>query len=49
MGYETAKNLLLSSADYHVILGSHDSTKGDKAAMDLLSTSGVKGTASSCL
>ncbi|KAI8306349.1 hypothetical protein K4K59_011552 [Colletotrichum sp. SAR11_240] len=46
VGYETAKNLLLSSADYHVILGSRDSTKGDKAAVDLLSTSGVKGTAS---
>ncbi|KAJ0361512.1 hypothetical protein COL154_006822 [Colletotrichum chrysophilum] len=46
VGYETAKNLLLSSADYHVILGSRDSTKGDKAAMDLLSTSGVKSTAS---
>ncbi|KAH0440481.1 short chain dehydrogenase [Colletotrichum camelliae] len=47
VGYETAKSLLLSSADYHVILGSRDSAKGETAAKGLLSTPGVKGTASS--
>ncbi|KAK2731518.1 short chain dehydrogenase [Colletotrichum kahawae] len=47
VGYETAKNLLLSSAGYHVILGSRDLAKGETAAKGLLSTPGVKGTASS--
>ncbi|KAI6376060.1 hypothetical protein MCOR25_002875 [Pyricularia grisea] len=45
VGYETAKNLILSSADYHVIIGSRDSTKGEAAVRELLSTAGVKGTA----
>ncbi|OTA92030.1 hypothetical protein M434DRAFT_387820 [Hypoxylon sp. CO27-5] len=41
IGYETAKNLVLSSQDYHVILGSRDISKGEAAV------EGVKGTVSS--
>lgn len=47
VGYETAKNLILASADYHVILGSRDAAKGETAAAALQSTPGVKGTAAS--
>jgi NAD(P)-dependent dehydrogenase (short-subunit alcohol dehydrogenase family) len=47
VGYETAKNLVLSSADYHVILGSRDKAKGESAAKELQSVPGVKGTVSS--
>lgn len=32
VGYETAKNLVLPSQDYHVILGSRDISKGEDAA-----------------
>ncbi|KAJ4385162.1 hypothetical protein N0V85_008183 [Neurospora sp. IMI 360204] len=48
IGYETAKNLVQSSADFHVILGSRDSSKGEAAAQ-ALQADGVKakGTASS--
>lgn len=46
VGYETAKNLVLYSQDYHVILGSRDASKGESAAEELQSTSGVKGTVS---
>lgn len=50
IGYETAKNLIQSSADYHVILGSRDSSKGEAAAQALLLQAdggGAKGTVSS--
>lgn len=47
VGYETAKNLVRSSADYHVILGSRDTAKGEAAAKDLQSETGTKGTVSS--
>ncbi|KAM6508196.1 hypothetical protein FALCPG4_018078 [Fusarium falciforme] len=47
VGYETAKNLVLSAADYHVILGSRDKAKGESAAKELQSVSGIKGTVSS--
>lgn len=47
VGYETAKNLVLFSQDYHVILGSRDISKGEAAAKELQATEGIKGTASS--
>ncbi|XXG93934.1 hypothetical protein Hte_000184 [Hypoxylon texense] len=47
VGYETAKNLLLFSPDYHVILGSRDASKGEAAAKELQATEGIKGTVSS--
>ncbi|KAI1374089.1 NAD(P)-binding protein [Hypoxylon crocopeplum] len=47
VGYETAKNLVLSSRDYHVILGSRDTSKGEAAARELQAVDGVKGTVSS--
>ncbi|OTB07573.1 hypothetical protein M426DRAFT_268017 [Hypoxylon sp. CI-4A] len=47
VGYETAKNLVLSSKDYHVILGSRDSSKGEAAAKQLQAVEGIKGTVSS--
>ncbi|KAK3485809.1 heterokaryon incompatibility protein-domain-containing protein [Neurospora hispaniola] len=53
IGYETAKNLVHSSADYHVILGSRNISKGKAAVQALLQAevgTGVKatkGTASS--
>ncbi|KAI0117405.1 NAD(P)-binding protein [Daldinia grandis] len=47
VGYETAKNLVLSSRDYHVILGSRDPSKGQAAAQEIQAIEGVKGTVSS--
>ncbi|KAF4415771.1 hypothetical protein F53441_14600 [Fusarium austroafricanum] len=47
VGYETAKNLLLSSVKYHVILGSRDEYKGEAAARELQSMEDIKGTVSS--
>ncbi|KAI1390197.1 NAD(P)-binding protein [Hypoxylon trugodes] len=47
VGYETAKNLVQSSRDYHVILGSRDASKGEAAAKKLQATEGVKGSVSS--
>lgn len=47
MGYETAKNLVVSSQDYHVILGSRDASKGVTAAKELQAANDVKGTVSS--
>ncbi|KAM0232960.1 hypothetical protein ACHAPO_007421 [Fusarium lateritium] len=47
VGYETAKNLLLSSVDYHVIIGSRDETKGEAAASELRSLEYIRGTVSS--
>ncbi|EGO59966.1 hypothetical protein NEUTE1DRAFT_80533 [Neurospora tetrasperma FGSC 2508] len=47
IGYETAKNLVHSSADYHVILGSRDISKGKAAVQALLQAevgTGVKAT-----
>lgn len=46
VGYETAKNLVLSAAEYHVILGSRDTSKGEAAAEELRSSPGIKGTIS---
>ena len=46
MGYETAKNLLSSSEQYHVILGSRDLSKGEAAVKDIQATAGIKGSAS---
>ncbi|KAI0115124.1 hypothetical protein F4814DRAFT_448956 [Daldinia grandis] len=46
VGYKTAKNLLLSSKEYHVILGSQDLSKGEAAARELQTVDGVKGSAS---
>ena len=45
VGFETAKNLLLSSANYHVLIGSRDPTKG-LAAVTTLKESPIKGTVS---
>ncbi|KAI0175688.1 NAD(P)-binding protein [Hypoxylon sp. FL1284] len=44
VGYETAKNLVLFSPKYHVILGSRDIIKGEAAAKELAATEGIKGT-----
>ncbi|KAI8959794.1 NAD(P)-binding protein [Daldinia sp. FL1419] len=46
VGYETAKNLLLSSEEYHVIIGSRDLSKGEAAAKELQAVEDVKGSAS---
>lgn len=43
IGFETAKNLLLSSATYHVLLGSRDLAKGLEAASSLTKLP-IKGT-----
>lgn len=43
MGFEAAKNLLLSSAAYHVLIGSRDPAKG-AAAVATLSSWSIKGT-----
>ncbi|RGP81252.1 hypothetical protein FLONG3_634 [Fusarium longipes] len=47
VGYETAKNLLMSSVDYHIIIGSRDEAKGEEAASELRSLENIKGTVSS--
>ncbi|KAI1482660.1 NAD(P)-binding protein [Daldinia eschscholtzii] len=47
VGYETAKNLVISSQDYHVILGSRDPSRGEAAAKEIQAAEGVKGTVSS--
>ncbi|KAH8751407.1 hypothetical protein F5882DRAFT_454510 [Hyaloscypha sp. PMI_1271] len=47
IGYETAKNLLLHSAKYHILLGSRSLSRGASAASDLQSTPGVLGTVTS--
>ncbi|KAL1971146.1 hypothetical protein VTN77DRAFT_97 [Rasamsonia byssochlamydoides] len=44
VGFETAKNLLLSSTSYHVLLGSRDPAKGAQAVSDLQSLPAIKGT-----
>jgi NAD(P)-dependent dehydrogenase (short-subunit alcohol dehydrogenase family) len=44
IGYETAKNLLLHSAKYHILLGSRSLSRGASAASDLQSTPKVLGT-----
>lgn len=43
MGFETAKNLLLSSSNYHVLLGSRDPSKGSEAVSSLKAAA-IKGT-----
>jgi hypothetical protein len=35
IGYETAKNLILHSATYHILLGSRSLSRGASAASDL--------------
>ncbi|KAB8263848.1 hypothetical protein BDV32DRAFT_118529 [Aspergillus pseudonomiae] len=45
LGYETAKNLLLSG-NYHIIIGSRDRSKGEAAAGSLRALSGIHGTVS---
>ncbi|KAH8814898.1 putative short chain dehydrogenase/reductase [Xylogone sp. PMI_703] len=45
IGYETAKNLVLSSSDWHVIIGSRDPVKGANAVSALKSLP-IKGTVS---
>ncbi|GMG14363.1 unnamed protein product [Aspergillus oryzae] len=45
LGYETAKNLLLSG-NYHIIIGSRDCSKGDAAADSLRTLPGIHGTVS---
>ncbi|KAI1013789.1 hypothetical protein LB503_010592 [Fusarium chuoi] len=47
VGFETAKNLVLSSVKYHVIIGSRDEAKGEIAARSLQSLEDIKGTVSS--
>ncbi|KAL5590836.1 hypothetical protein FOBRF1_014393 [Fusarium oxysporum] len=47
VGFETAKNLVLSSVKYHVIIGSRDEAKGEIAARSLQSLDDIKGTVSS--
>ncbi|KAJ3547860.1 hypothetical protein NM208_g1286 [Fusarium decemcellulare] len=44
VGYETAKNLVLSSPDYHVILGCRNILKGEEAAASLQELPDIKGT-----
>lgn len=46
IGFETAKNLLSSSAAYHVILGSRKLGNGEEAVKKLQAGPGVKGTVS---
>ncbi|KAF4342479.1 oxidoreductase yusZ [Fusarium beomiforme] len=47
VGFETAKNLVLSSVKYHVIIGSRDEAKGEMAARSLQALDDIKGTVSS--
>ncbi|KAI2613628.1 NAD(P)-binding protein [Hypoxylon fragiforme] len=47
VGYETAKNLLVFSSEYHVILGSRDPSKGAATVKQIQAVEGVKGTVSS--
>ncbi|EED20052.1 short chain dehydrogenase/reductase, putative [Talaromyces stipitatus ATCC 10500] len=44
LGFEVAKNLVLSSGSYHVIIGSRDPSKGAKAVANLQSLPDIKGT-----
>lgn len=44
VGYETAKDLVLSSSDYHVLLCSRDHENGAKAATELNAVADKKGT-----
>ena len=46
VGFETAKNLVLQNAAYHVILGSRDLSKGEAAAQTLTALPELKGTVS---
>ncbi|KAJ4026396.1 hypothetical protein NW752_001337 [Fusarium irregulare] len=47
VGFETAKNLILSSVDYHVVIGSRNEAKGQEAAENLQSLNDIRGTVSS--
>ncbi|KAH8883552.1 NAD(P)-binding protein [Thozetella sp. PMI_491] len=44
VGFEAAKNLLLRSADYHILLGSRDLARGEAAAKTLAALPERKGT-----
>jgi NAD(P)-dependent dehydrogenase (short-subunit alcohol dehydrogenase family) len=46
IGYEAAKNLVLSSLDYHVLVGSRDVAKGTTAVSTLQALPGLKGSIS---
>ncbi|KGO38832.1 Short-chain dehydrogenase/reductase SDR [Penicillium expansum] len=46
IGYETAKNLLRTSASYHVILGSRKLSNGEEAVKKLQAETDLKGTVS---
>jgi NAD(P)-dependent dehydrogenase (short-subunit alcohol dehydrogenase family) len=43
VGFEAAKNLVLSSASHHVIIGSRDASRGSQAVSDLQSLQDIKG------
>ncbi|RMZ82561.1 hypothetical protein DV738_g1478, partial [Chaetothyriales sp. CBS 135597] len=45
VGYETAKNLVLSSLTYHVLVGSRDPAKGEQAVAQLRAEKDIQGTA----
>ncbi|RMD40867.1 hypothetical protein DV735_g4274, partial [Chaetothyriales sp. CBS 134920] len=45
VGYETAKNLVLSSPIYHVLVGSRDAANGEKAVAQLRAEKGIQGSA----
>lgn len=47
VGFETAKNLVLSSASYHVLIGSRDPSRGAQAVSDLQSLPDIQGSVSS--
>ncbi|KAN0079743.1 hypothetical protein V8E54_004957 [Elaphomyces granulatus] len=46
VGFETAKNVLLSSDSYHILIGSRDPKKGQEAVATLQQSYPIKGTAS---
>ncbi|KAF2236676.1 putative short chain dehydrogenase/reductase [Viridothelium virens] len=46
IGYECAANILQSSSDYHVIIGSRDRTRGESAVTALRALAGVRGSVS---
>ncbi|KAJ8066763.1 hypothetical protein OCU04_004151 [Sclerotinia nivalis] len=46
IGFETAKNLLLTSPEYHIILRCRDPTKGEAAVKELQSVPDLKGSVS---
>ena len=47
MGYETAKNLVLSSSVYHILIGSRDAAKGEATSASLNALENIKGSTES--